>query len=312
MPQGVCSNHGDGPNSEARGGNVDDEKTGDADRGSVESSNEIKKEDRGVSNSCSRSGRCPDSQRDQTICGSQLGMGCADTDKQSSTGTEHVPEDSKHKHVTGEIGSVCTNGSHTASTNESGSANATDSVDVKCTADDTRGTQRKRNKMTNSQKNIKQLTTWHMLIKIAEDENRIILTKNRRLAQAHANVSAKKGFNTPDTMKYQAAYFVSASDKYGQRREIVERFGLNIRERLLLTRCLTCNGTFDGPYSGHELDVSSVPTPEVLTVEGRVFYKCIGSCGAATWQGGQFTNHIAKLRLEYGDPNNVLPVEQDF
>eukprot|EP01134_Creolimax_fragrantissima_P008597 CFRG8597T1 len=164
------------------------------------------------------------------------------------------------------------------------------------------GNSKKSGKLTFAQKNAKHLRTWQKLIRIADTENRIILTQNKRVGLSCGAAGLRVDDLSMDMKACLAMYVVSSRDKYEQRREVVNYFKLRIRNDMLLSRCLTCNGTFAGPLKASEINVTDVPTAEVLEVEGRTFYRCTGQCKKATWQGGQFQNHMRKLAQEYSNP----------
>ncbi|KNC79332.1 hypothetical protein, variant [Sphaeroforma arctica JP610] len=168
--------------------------------------------------------------------------------------------------------------------------------------------------------------TWRCLLAVAAREGRIILTQHKGVANAcHAAVlsdvrarvdgegsvplvpkcesDTKAGRGIGGQNNGSVVYYVRADNKIQQRKEIVTAYGLCIRDDMLLTRCLNCNGEFEGPLQAREV-VDDLPCHRVLETPGRAYYRCTGTCRSASWYGSQFAFHVRKLKREGVAPTN--------
>lgn len=105
------------------------------------------------------------------------------------------------------------------------------------------------------------------IIQIAEDEDRIVLTRDRGILR---NKRVKHG------------HFVESTSAKEQLREIIDAFGLknNIR---FLSRCIACNGTIE-EVSKEEIQDELKPGTNQYFNE---FFRC-RDCGKVYWEGSHF------------------------
>ncbi len=111
------------------------------------------------------------------------------------------------------------------------------------------------------------------LKKISEEEGRILLTRDRALAES-----------TP------SAYRVDATDPEKQFREVLEKFGLTEQARAgegFLTRCLQCNSLIL-PVKGHQIHER---IPGHLLLEHQEFFLC-PRCERVYWMG----SHVDRMK----------------
>lgn len=113
-------------------------------------------------------------------------------------------------------------------------------------------------------------------IERANREERVFLTRNRRLPHHHP-LPAR-------------SFVVQAADPLAQLREVCEAFGLEAR--LLFTRCIRCNVPLT-PIGREEV---CGRVPGVVYRSYRSFYQC-PSCGTLFWKGSHVRNTCRKLGL---------------
>lgn len=109
------------------------------------------------------------------------------------------------------------------------------------------------------------------LVAIARVEGRLVLTRDRRLAEEQ---------------KAESVLVVDADEPVAQLRDVLSRLGLAVPERLF-TRCTVCNTEVE-PLSVEEAR-ARVP-PNVLARQTD-FTRCPG-CGRIYWEGG----HARRMR----------------
>jgi uncharacterized protein len=105
------------------------------------------------------------------------------------------------------------------------------------------------------------------IIQIAEDENRIVLTRDRGILK---NKRVKRG------------HFVEARYAKEQLREIIDVFGLK-NQISFLSRCIACNGTIE-EVSKEEIEKDLKPGTNQYFNE---FFRC-RNCGKVYWEGSHF------------------------
>ena len=128
--------------------------------------------------------------------------------------------------------------------------------------------------------------TGPTLLRHARAEQRIVLTRNTRLAQQRA---------TPPL------HFVKADTFREQLRDIVTTFGLDPRARLL-TRCCRCNHVLEPVLPAAVAD--RVP-PYVRDTQDR-FVRC-SACRRVYWPATHDQRIRAELRALGWDPNGPMP-----
>lgn len=115
-------------------------------------------------------------------------------------------------------------------------------------------------------------TADSLLLRKSDDEQRTLLTQDRGLARLGAG----------------AAYFVQAHELSAQVREVLERFGLQVDEASVLSRCSLCNTVVE-PID-RALVVDRVP--ERVLEAHEAFFRCV-PCDKIYWKG----LHHEKMKL---------------
>ncbi|MFN2396743.1 MAG: Mut7-C RNAse domain-containing protein, partial [Bacteroidales bacterium] len=105
------------------------------------------------------------------------------------------------------------------------------------------------------------------IIQIAEDENRIVLTRDRGILK---NKRVKHG------------HFVESRYAKEQLREIINIFGLKNHIRFL-SRCIACNGTIEEVNKEEIQDELKPGTNQYF----HEFFRC-RDCGKIYWEGSHF------------------------
>jgi uncharacterized protein with PIN domain len=109
------------------------------------------------------------------------------------------------------------------------------------------------------------------LIRIAREQNRLILTRDTRLVK----IKAVKDY-----------LLIKANDSYNQLVEVIDT--LKIKEFNPLSRCVECNGLLIRIVDKKEVKDS---VPEFVFLNFNVFLKC-SDCGKIYWEG----THPKKFR----------------
>jgi hypothetical protein len=114
-----------------------------------------------------------------------------------------------------------------------------------------------------------------VLIQIAEDEKRIVLT---RRTEAIA-------IKTPSSY-----YFVNSNYPHEQLKEVINTFNLHLDKARFFTLCLLCNSTLNG------VDKSSVRgmVPDYVFTTIDDFSQC-PTCKKIYWKGTHYNNMLQKL-----------------
>ncbi len=107
------------------------------------------------------------------------------------------------------------------------------------------------------------------IVDIAENENRIILTRDKGLLKHN---------------KVTHGYYVRSGNPRTQLKEVLKRFDLKNRVTMF-TRCMDCNGPIE--YTPKE-DVQK-QLPEGTKKYYNEFYQCM-NCGKIYWKGSHFFN----------------------
>lgn len=114
------------------------------------------------------------------------------------------------------------------------------------------------------------------LIRIAREQNRLILTRDTRLVK----IKAVKDY-----------LLIKANDSYNQLVEVIDT--LKIKEFNPLSRCVECNGLLIRIVDKKEVKDS---VPEFVFLNFNVFLKC-SDCGKIYWEG----THPKKFREKLGE-----------
>lgn len=123
-----------------------------------------------------------------------------------------------------------------------------------------------------------QQSRTHELILRANREGRILLSRNRRLAEQY-----------PPVARVQV---ITSTDPVEQLAEVVRRHALDVRTGLF-SRCIRCNVPLD-PVAD-KAEAAGRVHPNVLRRYER-FYRC-PSCGTVFWKGSHVQNTCRKLGL---------------
>jgi uncharacterized protein with PIN domain len=123
------------------------------------------------------------------------------------------------------------------------------------------------------------------LIKLANSESRVLLTRDQELVQQAINKDVK-------------TFLVKGTDNVESLVDLANWFGFNLEIELSISRCPKCN------MSLRLVTKESVlrQIPELTALYYNEFWKCIG-CGQIYWQGAHWkiiikTLEEAKLRLK--------------
>jgi len=111
------------------------------------------------------------------------------------------------------------------------------------------------------------------LLKIAREQERIILTKDTRLVKIRG------------VSEY---LLITSNNAFEQLREVIRT--LNLRDFKLLSRCAICNGLLSGILDKIEIKES---VPEFVFLNFHNFLRC-RDCGKVYWEG----THPEKFRLK--------------
>ncbi len=123
------------------------------------------------------------------------------------------------------------------------------------------------------------------IIQIAEEENRIVLTRDRGILR---NKRVKNG------------HFVESRYAKEQLREIFEAF--NLKDSIqFLSRCIACNGTI-AEVSKEAIEQELLPGTMQYFHE---FFKCL-DCGKIYWEG----SHFDRMMSFYEEIKNDLGIKQ--
>lgn len=116
----------------------------------------------------------------------------------------------------------------------------------------------------------------HQLIHLARDEERVILTRDTKLALKRPN----------DRIVTLAENIPSR-----QLQEVVQKNRLSLDDDLLFSRCLFCNKQIVGiPHQDAEGKV-----PDFVFNQQKEFYRC-PQCGKIYWQGSHLVNMRKRVK----------------
>ncbi|MCS7180970.1 MAG: Mut7-C RNAse domain-containing protein [bacterium] len=102
------------------------------------------------------------------------------------------------------------------------------------------------------------------IIRIAEKENRIVLTKDKKLAE-----------NYPEIV-----FYIEGENTYTQFEEVIKKFNLEIKEKNLFKRCSICNTELE------RIEKEKVKNfvPEYVYIKKEEFAIC-KKCNKIYWEG---------------------------
>lgn len=113
-----------------------------------------------------------------------------------------------------------------------------------------------------------------VLLRMAEDEGRMVITRDGPLAEVRAA-------NTT---------YIQADDPSAQLREVIERLGLRVSRAAMFTRCTLCNG----PVQHIARDRVRERIPPIAYETYDEFTIC-RACDKVYWKGGQYQTIVATL-----------------
>lgn len=123
------------------------------------------------------------------------------------------------------------------------------------------------------------------LIEQAQEERRILLTRDIKILRRHINPSNQ-------------AYRVKNLAKQEQLHEVIKMFNLKICEYQLMSRCIKCNGRFiEKSLTTNEAvaaTTSEQVIPEFLLDRNLEFWQC-SDCRQIYWEGTQYHNAIQQF-----------------
>jgi len=107
---------------------------------------------------------------------------------------------------------------------------------------------------------------------IAQDEGRVLLTRDRELAQ-----------------RVSGAYRVKSDELEEQLLDVARRFRLDLEGSM--TRCSVCNGELESVRKTQVKD----RVPDGVYARQEEFWRCV-SCGRFYWHGSHWDNVMVRLR----------------
>jgi len=123
------------------------------------------------------------------------------------------------------------------------------------------------------------------LVRIAREQNRVILTRDTRLVK----IKALK----------DSYVLISSNDSFRQFIELLEK--LQLKQFNLFSRCVSCNGQLAKISDKSEIKDA---VPEFISLNYHIFSRC-RSCGRIFWEGShpkRFREKLDKIiRLSAGD-----------
>jgi len=147
------------------------------------------------------------------------------------------------------------------------------------------------------------MQAYRQLVEQAEEEKRIILTQDvafvRQRYTGQVYLLPNGGHTIQDLM-----------------RKVFERFGLQVSELSLLSRCQKCNGTFhEHPATADELPAGH-NVPDELLKRIDAYWVCQG-CSQVYWEGSKFDRALHGLierfsGLEYTGQRHKSKNAKDF
>ena len=126
------------------------------------------------------------------------------------------------------------------------------------------------------------------LLRLAVDENRIVLTKDSRLTKRREFLNV-------------GVFLVPLDDPKEQLEKVSTRFGLTFQKKRLLTRCAKCNGPVEAKLSAKEV-LTHPSIPKKVKAATSDFWRC-GRCEKVYWIGPK--SHLAVDFIE-GDLRGKL------
>lgn len=121
----------------------------------------------------------------------------------------------------------------------------------------------------------------HQLIHLARDEDRVILTRDTKLA-----------------LRRPKDRIVTITEDLPSRqlKEIIQKATLSLNEEILYTRCLLCNDPID-PVPRKEAEGK---VPDFIFMQQKDFYRC-PKCVRIYWQGSHLDNMQKKVKELIGN-----------
>ncbi len=116
----------------------------------------------------------------------------------------------------------------------------------------------------------------HQLIHLARDEDRIILTRDKKLV-----IKRPK----------DQIITINENDPSRQMEEVIQKARLFLDDDLFLSRCLLCNE----PIVEISHQEAEGKVPDFIFLQQKDFYRC-PKCGRIYWQGSHLDNMVKKVK----------------
>lgn len=126
--------------------------------------------------------------------------------------------------------------------------------------------------------------THRRLVEIAEEESRVILTKDAVLYTRKIS----------DRM-----YFVTSNTKQEQTEEVLKRFNVHVSLESLMSRCSACNGQFKSEPSRADQLPQGHGLPDAVLQQIDEFWVCSQCDSHVYWKGGQYKRSMDKLTQDF-------------
>ena len=116
--------------------------------------------------------------------------------------------------------------------------------------------------------------TLDELLKIGEDQNRILLSRNSSLSKTHTD----------------RCFVVSDENPFAQLKQVIQHFSL--KDQLHpFSRCLVCNGVLESVPKGSVADLLQKNTASYF----QEFWQC-SDCKRIYWKGSHFEKMLAAIQ----------------
>ncbi|KAI3425010.1 hypothetical protein D9Q98_008392 [Chlorella vulgaris] len=122
-------------------------------------------------------------------------------------------------------------------------------------------------------------TIYRVMVERAEEEGRVILTRDRTFIAASYS---------------EQAYLVTADTKRQQLEQVLSAFNLQLDQRSLLSRCARCNGEFQAQPRPAALLPLGHDVPAGIQAQHEEFWVC-SRCSGVFWQGNQYSRAIGQM-----------------
>jgi hypothetical protein len=131
---------------------------------------------------------------------------------------------------------------------------------------------------------------FHQLIHLARQEDRVILTRDTKLAVRRPN---------------DRILTIMENNPSGQLKEVIQKGCLSLNENIFYTRCLLCNEQIEATSP----DQAEGKVPDFIFHQQKDFFRC-PRCDRIYWQGSHLGNmqkkvdELLKISAKYQVPNH--------